>query len=220
VYGNSDASPLSESAPLAPINPYGRSKLMVENILLDVAAANPDWRVACLRYFNPVGAHTSGLLGEDPRGVPGNLMPFIGQVAVGLRPALSVFGNDYPTPDGTGVRDYIHVMDLADGHLAALRYLQGELTGRNCLMANLGTGQGISVLQMVQAFEQYTGQKVPYQVAPRRAGDLASYYADPSLANRVLGWKAQRGLKEMCEDSWRWQHRNPMGYGQVQAVNA
>ena len=220
VYGNSDASPLPESAPLAPINPYGQSKLMVEYILRDVAAANPDWRVACLRYFNPVGAHISGLLGEDPRGVPGNLMPFIGQVAVGRRPALSVFGNDYPTPDGTGVRDYIHVMDLADGHLAALRYLQGELTGRNCLMANLGTGQGISVLQMVRAFEQYTGQKVPFEVAARRAGDLASYYADPSLANRVLGWKAQRGLKEMCEDSWRWQHRNPMGYAQAEALNA
>ncbi|MDD0810211.1 UDP-glucose 4-epimerase GalE [Curvibacter sp. RS43] len=212
VYGNSDASPLNESAPLSPINPYGQSKLMVEYILRDVAAANPDWRVACLRYFNPVGAHTSGLMGEDPRGVPGNLMPFIGQVAVGRRPALNVFGNDYPTPDGTGVRDYIHVMDLADGHLAALRYLQREPSGSNCLMVNLGTGQGISVLQMVHAFEQYTGQKVPYNVAPRRAGDLASYYADPGLANRVLGWTAQRGLKEMCEDSWNWQHRNPNGY--------
>ncbi|MDD0814599.1 UDP-glucose 4-epimerase GalE [Curvibacter sp. HBC28] len=212
VYGDPESLPLTETSRLGPINPYGQSKLMVEHILRDVATAHPDWRVACLRYFNPVGAHPSGLMGEDPRGVPGNLMPFIGQVAVGRRPQLSIFGNDYPTVDGTGVRDYIHVMDLADGHLAALRYLQGDRQDSNYLVANLGTGQGISVLQMVQAFEQYSGQRVPYVIAPRRPGDSASCYADPSVAHQLLGWKAVRGLKEMCQDTWNWQHRNPNGY--------
>ena len=209
VYGNSDASPLQESAPLVPINPYGQSKLMVESILRDVAAANPDWRVACLRYFNPVGAHISGLLGEDPRGEPGNLMPFIGQVAVGRRPQLSVFGNDYPTPDGTGVRDYIHVMDLARGHLAAVRRVlqAGPPTQERYRVLNLGRGQGLSELQLLQAFEQHTGHPMPHQWAPRRAGDAACWMADVTAARQHLGWQAELGPAEMCIDAWRWQGR-------------
>lgn len=212
VYGDPESSPVAEEAPLQPANPYGRSKLMVEQVLRDVAAANPDWRLACLRYFNPVGAHPSGRLGEDPRGTPNNLMPFISQVAGGRRSHLNLFGDDYATPDGTGVRDYIHVMDLVEGHLAALRYLQGPAEA-NLLVANLGTGQGISVLQMVQAFVQHTGQAVPYRVQARRPGDVALYFACAERARQLLGWHARRGLKEMCEDTWRWQSRNPTGYG-------
>jgi UDP-glucose 4-epimerase len=204
VYGDPAAVPVPESAAVAPANPYGWTKQMVENILRDVAAADPAWRIACLRYFNPVGAHPSGLIGEDPLGMPNNLMPFIAQVASGRRPLLSIFGNDYPTPDGTGVRDYIHVMDLVEGHVAALNYLDKPQLD-NFLLANLGTGQGISVLEMVKAFVQYTGQAVPYQMVARRPGDVAKCFADPGLAQRVLGWGARRGLKEMCADTWRWQ---------------
>lgn len=212
VYGDPVAVPVPESAAVAPANPYGWTKLMLENILRDVAAADPAWRIACLRYFNPVGAHPSGLLGEDPLGLPNNLMPFIAQVASGRRPMLSIFGNDYSTPDGTGVRDYIHVMDLVEGHVAALNYLTKSQPG-NFLLANLGTGQGISVLQMVNAFAQYTGQSVPYQMVARRPGDIASCFADPSYARQVLAWQARRGLQQMCEDVWRWQSGNPNGYG-------
>ncbi len=216
VYGDPVAVPVPESAALAPANPYGRCKLMVENVLRDVAAADPAWRIACLRYFNPVGAHPSGLLGEDPLGTPDNLMPFIAQVASGRRPRLSIFGNDYPTLDGTGVRDYIHVMDLVEGHVAALDHLSKPQPG-NFLLANLGTGQGVSVLQMVNAFTQYTGQSVPYQMVARRPGDIASCFADPGYARRVLGWQARRGLQQMCEDVWRWQSGNPHGYDPVNA---
>jgi UDP-glucose 4-epimerase len=171
--------------------------------------ARPDWKVAVLRYFNPVGAHASGLIGEDPGGIPNNLMPYITQVALGKRPFLQVFGNDYPTPDGTGVRDYIHVCDLAEGHVAALQAL---LSHGESLTVNLGTGQGYSVLDVVRAFEAASGRQVPYRIAPRRPGDIAQCYADPSLAQRVLGWQARRSLQEMCADAWRWQSRNPDGY--------
>lgn len=209
VYGDPQRLPIPEDAPLAATNPYGRTKLMIEDILRDLYRADSGWRLALLRYFNPVGAHPSGRIGEDPNGVPNNLMPFIAQVAIGKRPYLSVFGDDYPTPDGTGVRDYIHVVDLAQGHLAALSALarQGGL-----LTVNLGTGRGYSVLEMVRAFEQASGRPIPYRIAPRRPGDVACCYADPSLAERLLGWRAQRGLSEMCADLWRWQMNNPDGY--------
>ena len=209
VYGDPASVPIREDFPVAPTNPYGRSKLMVEEILREAAAADPRWRVALLRYFNPVGAHASGLIGEDPNGVPNNLMPFISQVAVGRREALSVWGDDYPTPDGTGVRDYIHVVDLARGHLAAL----GHLPDSGVLTANLGTGRGYSVLEMVRAFEQASGRKVAYRIAARRPGDVAACYADPSLAAERLGWRAQLDLSRMCADTWRWQSQNPQGYG-------
>ena len=231
VYGDPAYSPVPETAALAPANTYGWSKLLVEQVLRDVAAADPAWAVACLRYFNPVGAHPSGQMGEDPAGVPNNLMPFIAQVASGRRSHLSIFGNDYATDDGTGVRDYIHVMDLVEGHLAALQYLQagkqayegagptGGVAGEakpadrsNCIMVNLGTGQGISVLQMVEAFVQHTGQAVPYTIMPRRPGDVARYFGDATLAQTLLGWRATRGLQAMCEDTWRWQSGNPKGY--------
>ncbi len=182
---------------------------MVEDMLRDVAASDPRWRIAILRYFNPVGAHESGLIGEDPNGIPNNLLPYIAQVAVGKLPELAVFGNDYPTPDGTGVRDYIHVVDLAEGHLRALEALQ-TLSGAH--VWNLGTGQGYSVLEMVGAFEAASGKPVPYRVAPRRPGDIATCYADPAKAERELGWKARRGLDEMMRDAWRWQSMNPDGY--------
>jgi UDP-glucose 4-epimerase len=195
--------PITEDFPLLATNPYGWTKLMMEQVLADVVASEPDfWRVARLRYFNPVGAHESGLIGEDPLGVPNNLMPYIAQVASGQRPFLNVWGNDYPTPDGTGVRDYIHVMDLAEGHVAALDYLSRN---SGLLTANLGTGSGTSVLQMVTAFERASGQRVPVQMGPRRAGDVAQYWADPTLANRLLGWTAKRSLDQMCADAWRWQ---------------
>ncbi len=209
VYGAAAEVPIPETAPRSATNPYGQSKLMIEHILQDLAASDPSWSVALLRYFNPVGAHPSGLIGEDPNGIPNNLMPFISQVAVGKRAQLSVFGNDYPTHDGTGVRDYIHVVDLARGHLKALQYLQ-QHTGVEAI--NLGTGQGYSVLDMVKAFEQENGVAVPYQIAPRRPGDVALCYANPSKARTLLGWSAQLGLADMVRDSWNWQRQNPQGY--------
>ncbi|MCW5649306.1 MAG: UDP-glucose 4-epimerase GalE [Ramlibacter sp.] len=202
VYGSPQYLPLDEKHPTSATNPYGRSKLHIEEILADVCVSDPAWRVACLRYFNPVGAHASGLIGEDPQGIPNNLMPYVAKVASGELPRLGVFGNDYDTPDGTGVRDYIHVMDLAEGHLAALRFLQRH-TGWHAF--NLGTGQGYSVLDMVQAYERASGQPVPYDVKPRRAGDVASCYANPAKAAELLGWRATRGLEEMCESTCRWQ---------------
>jgi UDP-glucose 4-epimerase len=202
VYGEPTDVPISEKAPVRPVNPYGRTKAMVEDILRDVAASDPAWRIALLRYFNPVGAHHSGLLGEDPRGIPNNLMPYLSRVAAGELPRLSIFGNDYPTPDGTGVRDYIHVLDLVDGHLAALRNLE---SASGVYALNLGTGQGYSVLDMVRAFERASGRTIAYEFAPRRAGDIATCYADPGLAEQLLGWRATRGLEEMCIDTWRWQ---------------
>jgi UDP-glucose 4-epimerase len=213
VYGEPAQMPISEACPVGqPTNPYGRSKLMVEDILRDVAASDPRWRIAILRYFNPVGAHESGLIGEDPNGIPNNLLPYIAQVAVGKLSELAVFGNDYPTPDGTGVRDYIHVVDLAEGHLCALRALEALQTRTGTHVWNLGTGQGYSVLDMVRAFEAASGKSVPYRVAPRRAGDIATCYADSTKAECELGWKAQRGLDEMMRDAWRWQWMNPGGY--------
>ena len=211
VYGDQGTGQYREDAPVAPMSVYGRTKLMVEDILRDLCAADSNWRVALLRYFNPVGAHPSGLIGEDPNGIPNNLMPFIAQVAVGKRTKLAVFGNDYPTPDGTGLRDYIHVQDLAAGHLAALNALeQHELTMP--LTVNLGTGQPFSVLQMVQAFAKAAGRPVPYEVVDRRVGDVAVCYADPTLAKRLLGWQAKLGIDDMCADTWRWQQMNPDGY--------
>jgi UDP-glucose 4-epimerase len=210
VYGDPATVPITEDFPLlACTNPYGRTKSMIEDILRDVHVADPDWNIALLRYFNPVGAHESGRIGEDPNGIPCNLMPYISQVAVGKLEELSVFGNDYPTPDGTGVRDYIHVVDLATGHLCALEKLE-EKPG--VVTYNLGTGQGYSVLDMVKAFEKVTGKKVAYRIDPRRSGDIAQCYADPSLAENELSWRAQRGIDEMCTDTWRWQSNNPNGY--------
>ena len=208
VYGDPHHVPIREDFPLQATNPYGRSKLMVEEMLRDLQRAEADWQIAILRYFNPVGAHPSGLIGENPNGTPNNLMPFVAQVAVGKRAQLSVFGNDYPTPDGTGVRDYIHVVDLAQGHLAALAAL--ARSGQS-LTVNLGTGQGYSVLDMVRAFEAASGRPVPYQIVARRAGDIATCYADPQLAGELLGWQARRGIGEMCADAWRWQSMNPDG---------
>ena len=208
VYGDPHCVPIREDFPLQATNPYGRSKLMVEEMLRDLQRAETDWQIAILRYFNPVGAHPSGLIGENPNGIPNNLMPFVAQVAVGKRAQLSVFGNDYPTPDGTGVRDYIHVVDLAQGHLAALAAL--ARSGQS-LTVNLGTGQGYSVLDMVRAFEAASGRPVPYQIVARRAGDIATCYADPQLAGELLGWQARRGIGEMCADAWRWQSKNPDG---------
>ena len=208
VYGDPHRVPIRDDFPLQATNPYGRSKLMVEEMLRDLQRAEADWQIAILRYFNPVGAHPSGLIGENPNGIPNNLMPFVAQVAVGKRAQLSVFGNDYPTPDGTGVRDYIHVVDLAQGHLAALAAL--ARSGQS-LTVNLGTGQGYSVLDMVRAFEAASGRPVPYQIVARRAGDIATCYADPQLAGELLGWQARRGIGEMCADAWRWQSMNPDG---------
>jgi UDP-glucose 4-epimerase len=210
VYGEVFELPISETQPAGrPINPYGRSKLMVEDILRDLATSDERWRIAILRYFNPVGAHESGLIGEDPNGTPNNLLPYIAQVAVGKLPELIVFGNDYPTKDGTGVRDYIHVVDLADGHLCALKALKTR-TGAH--VWNLGRGSGYSVLDMIQAFEKVSGRSVRHRIGPRRLGDIAVCYADASKAERELGWKAKRGLSEMLIDSWRWQLMNPNGY--------
>ncbi len=209
VYGDPASVPIREDFPLSATNPYGRSKLMIEEILGDLEKAEGNWRIARLRYFNPVGAHASGLIGEDPNGIPNDLMPFISQVAIGRRERLAVFGDDYPTPDGSGVRDYIHVVDLARGHLAALdalRRIGGLIT------VNLGTGKGYSVLDMVKAFEQASGHPVPYHIARRRAGDIAQCYADPSLASEMLNWKAEYGIDAMCADTWRWQSQNPNGY--------
>lgn len=210
VYGAAAEVPILETSARSATNPYGQSKLMIEYILQDLAAADPQWSITLLRYFNPVGAHESGLIGEDPNGIPNNLMPFITQVAVGKRPQLSVFGNDYPTVDGTGVRDYIHVMDLARGHLQALKYLQ-QHTGIEAI--NLGTGQGYSVLQMVDAFARENNVSVPYQISPRRPGDIATCYAEPTKAATLLDWRAEHSLADMVRDAWQWQQQNPDGYG-------
>lgn len=209
VYGDPQALPIREDFPLSATNPYGQTKLMGETILRDLGVADPGWQTACLRYFNPVGAHESGRIGEDPRGTPNNLMPYVAQVAVGRREFLQVFGDDYPTPDGTGVRDYIHVTDLAEGHVAALDRLfahPGSLT------VNLGTGRGYSVLEVVRAYAKASGRDVPYRVVPRRSGDVAACYADPAQAQALLGWHAKLDLDRMCEDSWRWQSMNPNGF--------
>lgn len=209
VYGVPERLPLREDAPTSATNPYGQTKLMGEQILRDLGVADSAWQTACLRYFNPVGAHESGRIGEDPRGTPNNLMPYVAQVAVGRREKLAVFGNDYDTPDGTGVRDYIHVCDLAEGHVAALRYL---LAAPRSITVNLGTGQGYSVLDLVRAYEAASGRAVPYEIVARRPGDVAACWADPSFAAEQLGWRAVHGLARMCEDSWRWQTNNPKGF--------
>lgn len=209
VYAQTGRMPLAESAALGASSPYGRSKLFVEHMLADLCASDPTWSVACLRYFNPVGAHPSARIGESPRGVPNNLMPYIAQVAVGQRERLSVFGDDYETVDGTGVRDYVHVLDVAEGHVKALDYLQ-RVSG--CATINLGTGHGVSVLQMLREYERASGRRIPFQVVARRPGDVDRCWAEVSLAYGLLGWQARRSLAQMCEDSWRWQHDNPLGY--------
>jgi UDP-glucose 4-epimerase len=209
VYGDPHTVPIREDFPLSATNPYGRTKLMIEEILRDLSAADPEWRVGLLRYFNPVGAHESGLIGEDPRGIPNNLMPYISQVAVGRRPHLNVFGDDYPTPDGTGMRDYIHVVDLARGHVKAVEKIA---SAAGVHVWNLGTGRGYTVLEMLRAFEAASGRAVPFRIAPRRPGDVARCYADPAKAEAELGWKAEKGLERMCADNWRWQSMNPRGY--------
>lgn len=209
VYGSPKTVPIKEDFPLSVTNPYGRTKLMLEDILRDFYVADPEWNIILLRYFNPIGAHKSGLIGEDPKGIPNNLTPYITQVAVGKLKEVGVFGNDYNTPDGTGVRDYIHVVDLAIGHVKALKKLEEEPKVRTY---NLGTGQGYSVLEVIKAFSKACGKDIPYVLKPRRAGDIATCYADASLAEKELGWKAERKLDEMCEDSWRWQSQNPNGY--------
>jgi UDP-glucose 4-epimerase len=209
VYGTPESLPLTEDAPLCATNPYGTTKLLGEALLRELERCDARWHIAMLRYFNPVGAHESGLIGEDPRGVPNNLMPYVAQVAVGRRERLQVFGDDYETPDGTGVRDYIHVVDLASGHVAALDHL---LEREASLTLNLGTGRGYSVLEVVRAFEAASGREVPYQVVARRPGDVAACYADPSRAAALLGWRAERDLGAMCRDTWRWQRMNPQGF--------
>lgn len=213
VYGDPVKVPITEDFPLSATNPYGRSKLFIEEMLRDIAKSDPGWTVSLLRYFNPVGAHPSGLIGEDPKGIPNNLMPYIAQVAGGRRASLNVFGGDYPTRDGTGVRDYIHVVDLARGHVAALHKMQQGEKGVH--IRNLGTGQGTSVLEMVHAFELASGQTIHYQVVARRPGDIAQCWADPTLAQRELGWRAELSLARMCEDTWRWQQLNPHGYPDI-----
>jgi len=210
LYGLPDRVPIAETAPLAPVNPYGYTKAAVERMLADVAASDPGWRVACLRYFNPVGSHPSGRIGEDPDGIPNNLFPFLTQVAVGRRPHIQVFGHDWPTPDGTGVRDYIHVMDLAEGHGAALNVLLAEPPQQ--LTLNLGSGRGHSVLEVVQAFERACGHPIAHRLVERRPGDVAITVADPALALARLGWRTSRGLEEICRNGWAWQQANPTGY--------
>ncbi len=210
VYGDPEKVPIDEKAGLGPTNPYGRTKLMIEEILKDLQDSDKQWNVILLRYFNPIGAHKSGLIGEDPRGIPNNLLPYVSQVAVGRRAQLSVFGNDYDTSDGTGVRDYIHVVDLALGHLRALELIENN---PGLLCCNLGTGIGYSVLEVVNAFSRASGVKIPYVIVPRRAGDIATCYADPSFARKTLDWRAERDLLSMCADAWRWQSQNPEGYG-------
>lgn len=209
VYGMPEEVPIKESAPLGAVNPYGRTKQMIEQMLQELTEANPEWSVTALRYFNPVGAHASGRIGEDPGGIPNNLIPYISQVAVGRLKEVGVFGNDYDTPDGTGVRDYIHVVDLAQGHLKALEMLKRQ-SGLN--VYNLGTGRGCSVLEMIEAYAKASGRPIPYRIAPRRPGDIGVCFADTAKANRELGWQAMRGIQEMCEDAWRWQSANPYGY--------
>ena len=210
VYGMNNISPLTEDMEVGGVtNPYGRTKYMIECILKDLYASDNAWSICLLRYFNPIGAHKSGTMGEDPNGIPNNLMPYITQVAIGKREYLNVWGNDYDTPDGTGVRDYIHVVDLALGHIKAVEKVEGA---EGLFIYNLGTGKGYSVLDVVKAFEKASGVKIPYKIGPRRDGDIATCYSDPSKAYRELGWKAQRDIEEMCEDSWRWQKQNPNGY--------
>ncbi len=209
VYGNPHTVPIDESFPLSATNPYGHTKVMAEQILRDLATADATWKIAALRYFNPVGAHESGLMGEDPNNVPNNLMPYIAQVAIGKLKQLKVFGGDWPTPDGTGIRDYIHVVDLAHGHLAALDALIKRELG---FTVNLGTGRGYSVLEIIRAFEMASGRKIPYEIVARRAGDIAACYANPEAAQRVTGWRAAHGIERMCVDQWRWQVNNPRGY--------
>lgn len=209
VYGDPHTVPITEDFPLSATNPYGRTKLMLEQILTDIQAADPEWNVILLRYFNPIGAHKSGLIGENPKGIPNNLLPYIAQVAVGKLACLGVFGSDYDTHDGTGVRDYIHVVDLAIGHVKAIQKVSEK---KGLLIYNLGTGKGYSVLDMVRSFEKACGKPVKYEIKPRRPGDIATCYADPAKAKAELGWEAQRGIEEMCEDSWRWQSNNPNGY--------
>lgn len=209
VYGDPATVPINESFPLSATNPYGRSKLIIEEILRDVYVSDDSWNIVLLRYFNPVGAHASGRIGEDPQGIPNNLLPYISQVAVGKLEKLSVFGGDYPTPDGTGVRDYIHVVDLALGHLAALERLKDE---PGCVVYNLGTGNGYSVIDMVKAFEKASDKPVPYAIVDRRPGDISTCYADPKLAKEELKWEAKKNLEDMCQDAWRWQSGNPNGY--------
>lgn len=211
VYGTPKSVPIREDFDLSATNPYGQTKLMIENILRDICKADENFNVALLRYFNPIGAHESGLIGEDPKGIPNNLLPYVSQVAVGKLKQLSVFGNDYPTKDGTGVRDYIHVLDLAAGHIKAIEKLNQN---PGLVTYNLGTGNGYSVLEIVKAFEKASGRKVPYRIVERRAGDIAECYADPKKAREELGWQAQYGIEKMCEDSWRWQSQNPDGYGE------
>lgn len=206
VYGFSDTKPIPETSKLSPFNPYGQSKRMVEQILEDLSTSDSSWNIALLRYFNPVGAHESGMIGEDPNGIPNNLMPYVSQVAAGKLKELSIFGDDYPTKDGTGVRDYIHVVDLALGHIAALKKLNG------LMIVNLGAGAGYSVLELVHTFEKTTGVRIPYKIVGRRAGDIASYFADATLAKHKLGWQTKLSLEDICRDSWRWQSNNPNGY--------
>ena len=225
VYGDPAVVPIKENAPTIPTNPYASTKLIVENILRDLYKADPAWRIILLRYFNPVGAHPSGLIGEDPQGIPNNLVPYISQVAVGRRTHINIFGNNYPTKDGTGVRDYIHVMDLAEGHVAALRYMEKEGLSFPLpplsfprrresipLIVNLGTGRGYTVLEIIEAFARASGKKIPYKITKRRPGDIATCYARTTLAKKLLGWKASRNLDAMCADAWRWQSKNPEGY--------
>lgn len=211
VYGDPHTTPIQEHFPLSATNPYGRSKLMIEEVLGDLYQSDPTWQIALLRYFNPVGAHASGMIGEDPSGIPNNLMPYIARVAVGQYEYLSVFGGDYPTHDGTGVRDYIHVVDLAQGHVKALQAFQHGAVP-NLLVVNLGTGQGYSVLDMVKAFAAASGREIPYRIVERRAGDIACCYADPERAAQLIGWRAQKNLGDMCRDTWHWQSQNPQGY--------
>jgi len=209
VYGDPASLPITEDFPLSTTNPYGESKLMIENILRDIYKSHKDWSIGILRYFNPIGAHDSGLIGENPKDIPNNLIPFVSQVAIGQSEKVNVFGDDYNTLDGTGVRDYIHVVDLAKGHVKALQKL---MTGPQCLTVNLGTGRGYSVLEIIKAFEKASGKAVPYKIVERRPGDVAEYYADPTYAQQVLEWSAKRGIELMCEDAWRWQSKNPKGY--------
>jgi UDP-glucose 4-epimerase len=217
VYGIATEMPLTESSPTAPANPYGHTKLMVEQVLHDMARADPRWRILCLRYFNPVGAHESGMIGEDPRDTPSNLMPYVAQVAIGRLSRLRVFGNDYPTPDGTGVRDYIHVSDLATGHVAAIGRLLEDKAPEHSIV-NLGTGRGHTVLELVDAFMRASGRPIPHDIVDRRAGDIAISYADVALASRYLDWEAERNLEQMCIDTWKWQSANPDGYGHAGAT--
>jgi len=209
VYGAPTKVPITEDFPLSATNPYGQTKLMIEEIMRDLHKSDPSWNIILLRYFNPVGAHPSGTIGEDPRGTPNNLLPYVTQVAVGRRESVNVFGNDYNTPDGTGVRDYIHVVDLAKGHIAAVKKLPSN---PGCIAVNLGTGTGYSVLQMIAAIHKASGKEVPYKIVARRPGDVATSFADPTYAFKTLGWKAEKGLDEMCADAWRWQSQNPNGF--------